>query len=280
MKKTTLTQEQIAQFKDDGYLIVRSVFDAEEIQPLLFACENDPEIWSNESTFEYSNGQLNRVLLYSKLSDSLLGVFPRMSRLVNAVEALLGEECYHFHSKLVRKEAHNKGNFDWHQDYGTWYHYGLLFPNLLTAGIAITDTNKQNGCMQALVKSHLMGRINHVKKGDSEVAEPERVQKALEKLEMVDCEMNTGDVLFFHGNLLHASTPNYTDRTRVLLHCTYNTASNEPYKKEWKANHSYQPLKTVSDSIIKESRYNGIYHKEDFSQSEKIVLYRGAPKEV
>ncbi len=266
--KLTLTQEQINQYHENGYLIVPNVFDAEELAPLVTACEENPELWSVESTYQMSNGQLNRIMYYSKLSDSLLGVFPRIARVVDSVEALLGDECYHYHSKLVRKEAYNKGNVDWHQGYGTWYHQGCLFPTQITCAIAVTENTKENGCMQVIKKSHEMGRLNHLRIGDTDGADPEIVEQALKKLELVDCEMNAGDILFFHANMLHASTPNYTDRIRAILHCTYNTKLGEPYKEEWQQHHGYQPLQKLPDSTIKDGNYNGILNEQDFYQTE------------
>lgn len=32
---------------------------------------------------------------------------------------LLGGEVYHYHTKLMMKEAHTGGSFVWHQDYGS-----------------------------------------------------------------------------------------------------------------------------------------------------------------
>ncbi len=269
MNKTRhLTKEQIAEYNSNGFIIVPNLFDLEEIQPLYTACEKYPDIWAAESYYKNSDGSSNSFVCYSHLSDSLLGVFPRIARMVDSVEAILGEESYHFHSKLVRKEAYSKSNLDWHQDYGTWYHYGCIFPDLITCGIAISDITRENGCMQVVKKSHLLGLLKHIRLGESEVTDPERLQKVLDKLEIVFCEMKAGDALFFHGNLLHRSTPNYTNKMRIIFHCTYNRMSNEPYKEEWKAHHSYQPLNKLSDLAIREGRYNGIFNQQDFFPAE------------
>ena len=34
------------------------------------------------------------------------------------LQQLLGGEVYHYHTKLMMKEAHTGGSFVWHQDYG------------------------------------------------------------------------------------------------------------------------------------------------------------------
>ena len=83
--------------------------------------------------------------------------------------------------------------------------------------------------MQLLRKSHLMGRLELVKAGDTEAADPERVQKALEMLEIFNCEMKIGDALFMHSNLIHTSNGNNTNKSRIMFHSTYSTPSGSPY---------------------------------------------------
>ena len=40
---------------------------------------------------------------------------------------------------------------------------------------------------------------------------------ALEEMEEIHCEMGAGSVLYFHGNILHASNPNLSDTSRWCL---------------------------------------------------------------
>jgi Phytanoyl-CoA dioxygenase (PhyH) len=63
-------------------------------------------------------------------------------------------------------------------------------------------------------------------------------------------EMEPGDALFFHSNLLHRSDQNRSEHPRWSMICCYNAARNDPYKE---AHHPrYTPLKVVPDSAIKE----------------------------
>jgi ectoine hydroxylase-related dioxygenase (phytanoyl-CoA dioxygenase family) len=67
---------------------------------------------------------------------------------------------------------------------------------------------------------------------------------------LVYVEMNPGDVLFFHCNLLHCSAPNRSDEPRWSLICVYNAARNDPYCE---SRHTrYTPLARVADETIKE----------------------------
>jgi hypothetical protein len=37
---------------------------------------------------------------------------------VNSAETLLGGDVYHYHSKMIMKDAKATGAWTWHQDYG------------------------------------------------------------------------------------------------------------------------------------------------------------------
>jgi hypothetical protein len=95
-----------------------------------------------------------------------------------------------------------------------------------------------------------MGRIDH-QSGDQFAIDPERLEAAKKRFELVYCEMDSGDALFFHGNLFHASAANTSPNPRWGLICCYNAARNDPYKDS-PYGARYTPLKKVADTAIKE----------------------------
>ena len=165
------------------------------------------------------------------------------------MEQILGGEVYHYHSKMIQKEPKVGGAWTWHQDYGYWYQNGALFPLLASVYIAVDRATRENGCLQALRASHLLGRIDHVLTGDQAGADMERVREAEKRLELVYCEMEPGDALFFHCNLLHRSDRNLSDTPRWAMICCYNAARNDPYKDSHHPH--YTKLEMVDDSAVK-----------------------------
>ena len=165
------------------------------------------------------------------------------------MEKLLDGEVYHYHSKMILKDAKVGGAWTWHQDYGYWYQNGLLFPQLASVMIAVDPATRENGCLQVLAGSHHMGRLNHVTTGEQAGADKEKVDQALKRLELIHCEMEPGDALFFHCNLLHHSDQNRSEAPRWTLICCYNSAQNNPYKDSHHP--SYTPLEKVDDQAIK-----------------------------
>src|SRR5262245_25747701 len=223
------TREQ-EQFDRDGYLLVRALFDAEEMARLLEYARNDPAIVQSAYGRKDSTGQETRLALWNFAGEDLYSMFSRSPRIVDRMEQLLGDEVYHYHSKMMLKEPYVGGAWEWHQDYGYWYQNGCLFPDMASCLIALDRASKENGCLQVLKGSHRMGRIEHGQFGGQTGADPERTAEAMKRLELVYCEMEPGTALFFHANLLHRSAPNTSPNSRWSLICCYNAASNDPYK--------------------------------------------------
>jgi ectoine hydroxylase-related dioxygenase (phytanoyl-CoA dioxygenase family) len=177
-------------------------------------------------------------------------MFARCERMVRSCEKLLGGEVYHYHSKMILKDAKVGGAWAWHQDYGYWYQNGVLFPLLTSVFIALDPCTRENGCLQVIKESHNCGRINHTLTGDQAGADRDRVEEILKRLPLVYVEMGPGDALFFHPNLLHRSDQNRSDSPRWSMICCYNAARNDPYKESHHPR--YTPVRMVPDSAIKE----------------------------
>jgi ectoine hydroxylase-related dioxygenase (phytanoyl-CoA dioxygenase family) len=194
-----------------------------------------------------------RLSLWNHPGDGIYGMFARCERIVRSAEKLLGGEVYHYHSKMILKDAKVGGAWAWHQDYGYWYQNGVLTPNLTSVFIAVDPCTKENGCLQVIQNSHHCGRINHVLTGDQAGADRDRVEELLKRQEhfpLVHVLMEPGDALFFHSNLLHRSDQNKSDHPRWAMICCYNAKANDPYKE---AHHPrYTPLSVVPDTAIKQ----------------------------
>ncbi len=249
MSKGKLTAQQIAAYHRDGYVIVRQLFSKEEIGLLSRAAKEDRALDQHSFSKDDGQGAKIRLSLWNHPGDGVYGMFARCHKLVDSVEQLLEDEAYHYHSKMIMKDARVGGAWAWHQDYGYWYQNGVLLPDLCSVSIAVDKATKENGCLQVLKGSHKLGRVDHVLTGDQAGADMERVNEAKKRMALVHCVMQPGDALFFHGNLLHASDRNNSENPRWSMICCYNFKKNNPYKE---AHHPrYTKLKKVPDTMIK-----------------------------
>ncbi len=249
---SVLDAEQRAAFDRDGYVIYRSFFDAQETDYLRTAMEADPAIrdhFYNRSDF---SGAVTRMVTWNHPGDSVYGLAARSERMVDTMEDLLGGEVYHYHSKLTAKDPERGGAWEWHQDYGYWYHNGCLFPLMASAMVALDRCSASNGCLQVLKGSHHLGRIEHgLLDGEQVGADLDRVEQATRQLTVVHAEMEPGDVLFFHCNTLHRSDQNRSKDRRWTMICCYNAARNNPYIEHHHPR--YTPLEKVPDDAIRQA---------------------------
>lgn len=243
------TKEQTIQYHKEGFIIVRKLFDAEEIGLLSKTAHADKALDDHAYGRDDGEGGKTRLSLWNHPGDNIYGMFARCHRIVDRAEQLLDGEVYHYHSKMILKDAKVGGAWAWHQDYGYWYQNGVLFPDLVSVMIAVDPATKKNGCLQVLKGSHLMGRVDHVLTGDQAGADMERVEEAKKRLELVYVELEPGDTVFFHANILHRSDQNKSDQSRWTLICCYNAARNDPYKESHHPR--YTKLHKVDDSMIK-----------------------------
>ncbi|MGB0610581.1 MAG: phytanoyl-CoA dioxygenase family protein [Verrucomicrobiales bacterium] len=245
---TQFQDQDIKNYNEDGYCFERELFSSEEINLLAETARNDHAMDKASSSMDDGEGNDVRLSLWNHPGNGIYGMIARCERIINRVEQLLDDEAYHYHSKMILKDAKVGGAWAWHQDYGYWYQNGLLYPNLCSVMIAVDKATEENGCLQVLKGSHKMGRINHILSGDQAGAELEHVEEAKKRLETIQCEMNPGDALFFHPNTLHCSASNLSDKARWALICCYNAKSNNPFKESHHP--SYTKLEKVSDDQV------------------------------
>lgn len=249
MRDKPLSRQEVEQFDRDGYLFVPELLDGEETAMLYAAALSDASIEKHSFGVVDASGRQSRLAGWNHPAEDIYGMIARSNCVVNAMERLLADEVYHYHSKMMLKEPRIGGAWEWHQDYGYWYQNGCLYPDMASCMIAVDRASKANGCLQVLRGSHHLGRIEHGRFGGQNGADPERVEAAKKRHELVYCEMEPGTALFFHANLLHCSGPNQSDHARWSLICCYNAASNDPYKDSHHP--GYTPIHKVPNSAVK-----------------------------
>jgi len=245
-----LNDEQVAAYHRDGSILVKAMFNEKEMDLLGRAAREDQELDHRSQSRADGEGGAVRLSLWNHPGNGIYGMFARCARIVDSMEKILEGEVYHYHSKMILKDPEVGGAWAWHQDYGYWYQNSVLFPLLSSVMIAVDPATQKNGCLQVLKGSHLMGRVNHQISGEQAGADLERVAEAAKVLETVHVEMDAGDAIFFHCNLLHRSDRNASPNPRWSLICCYNAARNNPYRESHHPR--YTPLQKVPDSAIRE----------------------------
>lgn len=251
--KRKLTDDQIHAYRHDGYLLIKGFFSKEETNKMYETAIQDEVMRKNALDLNDQTGKKTKLSLWFTPGNDVFGYMSRSQSMVQSVGDLLADNSpvCHFHSKLMQKEPRVGGAWEWHQDYGYWYKNQFLFPDLLiSVMIALTAANKENGCLQVIKGSHKMGRVNHGFAGEQVGADMVMVNNALQTMELLYCELNPGDALFFHPNLLHRSEANLSEFPRWSIISCYSSQSNLAYNEtslSWKI-----PVEIVPDEALLE----------------------------
>ncbi len=264
-----LTADDRAAFDADGFLLRRGVFSAQEVAALNRIVTTDPVIAESVYGREDAGGGLTELALWRDLGDDMFSDVAQSRAISDPLEELLGGDISFFHAKLTLKRPHEGGAWDWHQDYGYWYRAGFPFPDMASVFIALDPSKRENGCLQVIRGSHRMGRIEHGVNADQVGADMRRVDAALDRLERIDVEMEPGDALFFHGNLLHASGRNTSENTRNVLLCCYSRSDNIPFAQNAQTRlTAFEPLE--GDDIMRHAD-RPIAREKDFADGKPAV---------
>jgi ectoine hydroxylase-related dioxygenase (phytanoyl-CoA dioxygenase family) len=268
MSKFILSPAQIEAYHQDGYVIVKNFCSQSEVDKMYSTALEDNAMAKNALDLNDQTGKKTKLSLWFTPGNDIFGYLTRSEKMVNGVAQLIDSKApvCHFHSKLMQKEPKVGGAWEWHQDYGYWYKNQFMFPDqLVSVMVALTPANKENGCIQVIKGSHKLGRVNHGFAGEQVGADQVMVDNALKTMDLVYVEIEAGDALFFHSNILHRSEANLSDSPRWSIISCYSSQSNLAYNETstaWKT-----PIKMVPDEAILEWKADSL-SQADFLKKE------------
>ena len=226
-----LSKEQIEQFHRDGFLVVRGMYNDEEMKEISQWTQEvatSPEKPGHYMMyFESSKQDGSRII--SRIEDfvSFHEGFARLitrRRMQQAVSDLFGEPAVLFKDKINFKLPGGDG-FKEHQDVQAgWDDYGKLH---ITAMIAIDETNAENGSVEMIPGMHKQGLLGKM------WAPLTDEDTANASYQPVHCK--PGDAVFFDSYAPHRSLPNKTDQSRRVLYITFNGASDGDNRAQYYA---------------------------------------------
>lgn len=258
----TITDEMIKAYNEHGYIIIRGLLDKEEIGLVLKTLEGPDGMLKYAFTTHEPDGRVIQRILFPNAGHDVTGLIARSEKVARSAEKLLGGEVYHYHSKFIMKDPKQGGESYWHQDYGYWYNYGCLFPDLTSCFIAIDPCKSDNGGLKIVPGSNRCGRINHTPAGNLQTsADPERLKEIMKVMPVADADLESGDALFIHSNLLHLAPPNESDKRRWAYICCFNRKSNNPLENNPHAFYSKMDI-VPNDSIRKCTNFTDFSGKD------------------
>mgnify|MGYP001342523970 FL=1 len=202
-----LSEDQIKQYNKKGYVSPIQALTKNQAQEVKEEIEFIENKWPNE----LKNLGRNYPHLISPILDNVV----RNSNILDAVESIIGKNILACGTTLFIKEPDERGFVSFHQDAK---YIGLEPHNWVTAWVAITDANENNGCMKMWPGTHKQELKYHKEKFDYNsgnlLTRGQTIENVpLEKTESVI--LNEGQMSLHHPRIVHGSGINKSKKRRI-----------------------------------------------------------------
>ena len=254
-----LTPAQIAEFEEQGYLFLPSLFSGPEMDvlnaevPGLFA-QNRPEVWREKGT------DAPRTAFYVQTWNEVFARLARHPRLVEPGTQLLGSDKLYMHQfKINAKAAFDGAVWQWHQDYATWYEDDdMPAPRAMNIALFLAEANEFNGPLMFIPKSHRRGRLAAAHDTTTTsyplwVVDRDTVARLAADRGLVSATGPAGTALIFGDCLVHGSPPNLSPWDRRIFSVILNPIANaytKTQRPDYKHHHALTPVAPLADDCL------------------------------
>ncbi len=213
-----LTNSQVDQYHEHGYVKNLPVFDASEISTL-------------QATFEELAARLpddtdiNQVNMWHKCSRTFYDL-SRHPAILDYVEDLIGPDFFQW-----------AGQFSWHQDAQYW---PLSPQQTVSVWLAVYDTDTNNAAMQVVSGSHRRGQFaHHTNNSPHLVLNREADISNCQPEDIVTIDLKAGEISLHDSGLLHGSGPNQSQRMRCGMTMRFAPICVQADLSEWPTFEAY-----------------------------------------
>lgn len=250
-----LSDEQVRTYEQEGFLFLSNCYTSCEVNALkaelmkVFA-EDTPK-----RVLEKERG-IVRSVYGSHTTNEMFNRLSRHPRIVEPVQQLLDSEVYVYQFKINAKAAFGGDVWEWHQDYIFWQKEdGMRSERVASVAIFLDDVNEFNGPMFLIPGSHAEGVIDKSAQPVTEVLryqayenspawisnltadlkyslDRETIAHLVDKYGLLAPKGPAGSALFFHSNMVHASSNNISPYDRTVVIVTFNSVENVPIWRE------------------------------------------------
>ena len=200
-----LSSNQLKQYEDEGFVSPINIFSKDKAKEI----RNEIELIENHMPEELDNSGRYNAHLISPLLDEVT----HDSKILDAVQSLIGENILVCGTTLFIKNPNEKGFVSYHQDAK---YIGLEPLNWVTAWVAITDSNEKNGCMRMWSGSHKDNLKEHDEKfNNGNLLTRGQTVKNVPKDETTPLILEAGQMSLHHPTVVHGSELNKSNDRRI-----------------------------------------------------------------
>tara|TARA_B100000925_G_scaffold741_1_gene592 strand:+ start:642 stop:1469 length:828 start_codon:yes stop_codon:yes gene_type:complete len=202
---TYLNSNQLKQYEDNGFVSPINIFSREKAEEI----RNEIELIEKKLPNELEkSGRYNAHLISPMLDEVTHNV-----NILNAVESLIGRNILVCGTTLFIKNPGEGGFVSYHQDAK---YIGLEPHNWVTAWVAITDSNKNNGCMKMWSGSHKDNLKEHDQNfNEKNLLTRGQTVKNVPNDQIIPLVLNAGQMSLHHPRTVHGSGINKSNDRRI-----------------------------------------------------------------
>ena len=224
--KTSITQDQIKKYQDDGFIHIPAFLSPEEVATLKSAViETAKSMGKNkvagdgiemEDKDDYYTKVFTQRLNLWKINDTVKSFMlnPELGKMMCKLSGVDGLRVWH--DQALIKEPYGNPTA-WHLDTPYW---SFFSPHALSVWIALEDATYQNGCMYFIPGTHKFGSSENVAIGP-ELGALFKVYPKMGEIDPVPVPMKAGDCSFHNGICAHGAGANMTRGRRIAMTCAY-----------------------------------------------------------
>ncbi|HEX7812295.1 MAG TPA: phytanoyl-CoA dioxygenase family protein [Burkholderiales bacterium] len=207
-----LSGEQVEAFGRNGYQFPLRALSAAEAD----ACRSKVEEFEFEHGLIMKTPYRNKPHMVFKWANELI----RHPRILDTVEDILGPDLLVWGSSFFIKEPNDPAYVSWHQDSTYW---GLSHPDIVTAWVALTESDVLNGAMRVIPGTHLRDQLPHKDTfaKDNLLTRGQEVAVQVSGDDAVDMLLHPGEMSLHHVRIVHGSEPNRAHYRRMGLAIRY-----------------------------------------------------------
>lgn len=202
----TMTDDQVASYRRDGFIHLPGVLAPEETQRYAKAA-----LAAQERLNDFHGADTFVQLLQLWQHDETLRELTLHPALAAAATRLAGVPLRIWHDQVLIKKPHNSAATEFHQDQPYWPHASTR--HALSAWVALVDVPVERGCMTFIPGSQRLTGLRAQDLSDS--ADLFRVAPELQWDRRVTIPLRAGDCTFHNSHTAHTATPNFTDDPRI-----------------------------------------------------------------
>jgi ectoine hydroxylase-related dioxygenase (phytanoyl-CoA dioxygenase family) len=228
------TDEQVAFFRENGFLAVERITTDEEIdwlRPIFEAAFDESD---GKMAPQAKKAEIQTMFPELRYPELMHTTFLRNSKRFAA--ALLGadESALSSWGHMIRKPVVGSRPAPWHQDEAYW-EPEVDYPKALGSWLPLHDVTVEMGTMQFIPGSHRHGVFDHVF-WDGDPAHNLLEAVGVDTTKAVACPLPKGGCTFHDKRTLHFTEPNSTDEPRYaypIEHQVTPSLRDEPRRYPW-----------------------------------------------